>query len=222
MSLLNTRTGYTTPWHCTVAQLADGEWISAPMSEFKKDPRLELVYEDGRPFYFKEKVSDAHTPRISETSASYLQAPKQVSGYFSGRSSPGIDSGISVSSTPGSTSPRLTADKDIPTKELSTSNTNDPTSIPYGKRLIPQIMDSLAAAKPDLTVFSIATKSGDGLNFRDISAREFTSAVDKTAWWLRSQVGTPSSIQPVGYIGPRKFEKRLKPNPFLLVRALTR
>ncbi|OAA59700.1 Pyoverdine biosynthesis [Niveomyces insectorum RCEF 264] len=56
MSLLNTKTGFTTPWHCSVALMADGEWLSAPMGDFKEDPMLEVVYEDGRPSYFQEKT----------------------------------------------------------------------------------------------------------------------------------------------------------------------
>ncbi|OLN87994.1 Spore wall maturation protein DIT1-like protein 1 [Colletotrichum chlorophyti] len=55
MSLLNTKTGFTTPWHCSVALMADGEWTSAPMGDFKKEPRMELVYEDGRPSHFQER-----------------------------------------------------------------------------------------------------------------------------------------------------------------------
>ncbi|KAH7028046.1 Pyoverdine/dityrosine biosynthesis protein-domain-containing protein [Microdochium trichocladiopsis] len=54
LSLLNTKTGFTTPWHCSVALMSDGEWLSALMSDFKADPLLELVEEDGRPSYFKE------------------------------------------------------------------------------------------------------------------------------------------------------------------------
>ncbi|MCJ1283548.1 hypothetical protein MMC26_002878 [Xylographa opegraphella] len=62
MSLLNTKTGFTTPWHCSVALMADGEWLSAPMGDFKKDPKMEIVYEDGRPSYFQEKVTVCHKP----------------------------------------------------------------------------------------------------------------------------------------------------------------
>ncbi|KAF4945803.1 hypothetical protein FSARC_14358 [Fusarium sarcochroum] len=54
ISLLNTKSGFTTPWHCTVALMADGEWLSALMSDFKADRLLELVEEDGRPSYFRE------------------------------------------------------------------------------------------------------------------------------------------------------------------------
>ncbi|KAF5013928.1 hypothetical protein FDECE_103 [Fusarium decemcellulare] len=60
MSLLNTKTGFTTPWHCSVAQMADGEWLSAPMGDFQKDPKLEVVCEDGRPSYFREKAPESN------------------------------------------------------------------------------------------------------------------------------------------------------------------
>lgn len=62
MSLLNTKTGFTTPWHCSVALMADGEWISATMSDFKKDPTLEIVYENGRPSYFQQRTRGFHEP----------------------------------------------------------------------------------------------------------------------------------------------------------------
>ncbi|KAH6957910.1 Pyoverdine/dityrosine biosynthesis protein-domain-containing protein [Ilyonectria sp. MPI-CAGE-AT-0026] len=59
MSLLNTKTGFTTPWHCSVAMMADGEWISSPMGDFKDDSKFEVISEDGRPSYFKEKAVEA-------------------------------------------------------------------------------------------------------------------------------------------------------------------
>ena len=60
MSLLNTKTGFTTPWHCSVALMADGEWISGAMGDLKKDPMLEIVSENGRPSYFQERASGAY------------------------------------------------------------------------------------------------------------------------------------------------------------------
>ena len=77
MSLLNTKTGYTTPWHCSVAQMADGEWISSTMSDFQKNPKLEVVYEDGRPSYFRERV---HTPVECEVPVSYQPTPGELNG----------------------------------------------------------------------------------------------------------------------------------------------
>ncbi|KAL8774486.1 MAG: hypothetical protein Q9209_000859 [Squamulea sp. 1 TL-2023] len=72
----------------------------------------------------------------------------------------------------------------------------------YGKRLIPQILDKLAAAEPDRIIYSVAKFSDSSSDFRHISARAFAKAVDKTAWWLQNQVAKPTNIQTVGYIGP--------------------
>jgi hypothetical protein len=100
------------------------------------------------------------------------------------------------------------------------------TSQKYGSRLIPQILDSLAAAEPDRIVYSVAEFLEDGHKFREITARAFAQAVDKTAWWIQkcmkelpvssevddehkyncTEVITPK-IQPLGYIGPRKPTK---------------
>ncbi|PYI03572.1 acetyl-CoA synthetase-like protein [Aspergillus sclerotiicarbonarius CBS 121057] len=228
ISLLNTMTGFTTPWHCSVAQLANGEWISAPMGEFRKDDRLELMYEDGRPSHFRQKPSEGDTGAIIETMASYLRPAKRLnaSEYLNtalsnGTPSPAISSPGSFYSSPSvgaENSTGMTSDtQSFPDLALSGTeivredkssddSLSEPTqgtgSVPYGKRLIPQIMDSLVAADPERIVFSLTTSCGDSLGFRHISARTFCRAVDKTAWWLHGQVGKPQSIQPVAYIGP--------------------
>lgn len=80
MSLLNTKTGYTTPWHCSVALMADGEWVSGTMSDFKKDPMLEVVYEHGRPSYFQQKAGDLGGSIGGKESTSHLQASQGPSG----------------------------------------------------------------------------------------------------------------------------------------------
>ncbi|QPC69436.1 hypothetical protein HYE68_000188 [Fusarium pseudograminearum] len=70
ISLLNTKSGFTTPWHCSVALMEDGEWLSGLTIEFKADRLLELVEEDGRPSYFKEVarrrpyLTESTKPRI--------------------------------------------------------------------------------------------------------------------------------------------------------------
>lgn len=47
---------YTTPWHCSVAYMLDGQVISGMRKDFEKDDRFELVYENDRPSYFREKT----------------------------------------------------------------------------------------------------------------------------------------------------------------------
>lgn len=75
----------------------------------------------------------------------------------------------------------------------------------YGKRLIPQILDDLATSDPDRIIYSFAKSSDLSHGFQEISARTLAKAVNKTAWWLKSQVEESTEIQRVGYIGPREF-----------------
>ncbi|KAF4438010.1 ABC1 transport [Fusarium acutatum] len=73
MSLLNTKTGFTTPWHCCVALAATGEWTSAPKGEYLKDPNMKIILENGRPSYFQEIAgSDAPRTELQEPATSSL------------------------------------------------------------------------------------------------------------------------------------------------------
>ena len=78
MSLLNTKTGFTTPWHCSVALMADGEWVSAQMRDFQDDSSLEIVYEDGRPSYFKDKSIILDEPVDSKKVAAEQKALRRL------------------------------------------------------------------------------------------------------------------------------------------------
>jgi hypothetical protein len=229
ISLLNTKTGFTTPWHCSVAQLADGVWVSGPMGEMSQDSRLELVHVDGKPSHYREKLHHDSLP-ISEGNASYLQSSKSihVSQYKNGASRgaqiTSSSSEISLSSSedripesvlttpeiqsnhlfsPENSGLNITLDKGIDSI-VPREQSNGTLSIPYGRRLIPQIMDSLAANEPEMPVFSLTSLVKGSLKLKDVSARLFARAVNKTACWLRDQVGIPNGIQPVAYIGPRK------------------
>jgi hypothetical protein len=93
----------------------------------------------------------------------------------------------------------------------------------YGRRLIPQILDRLAKADPERIVYSITSFSDGFPAFKDITARDFAQAVDKTAWWLYKHLNEmdaapnsdpaqehavtrkPPKIRSLGYIGPRKY-----------------
>lgn len=219
-----------------MAQLTDGEWVSAPMGEFTKDERMELVIEDGRPMYFRQRPSS----HDGTATADYLQEAKQIN----------MSEYLSSASTSRTVSPRVSSPKnfeafspreDAMSTRASTPETNSPVTLAmadvqidtsygrdasfqgdksreldgsYGRRLIPQIMDSLAAKDPERIVFSLATARDGSLECLDVSAKTFTKAVDRLAWWIKGQVGISSSIKPVGYIGPRKnplHRSRFKP-----------
>ncbi|KLP20251.1 Uncharacterized protein LW94_10090 [Fusarium fujikuroi] len=78
-----------------------------------------------------------------------------------------------------------------------------------GRRLIPQILDDLAAAEPDRIIYSFAKSPNLSQGFRHVSARTFTKAVDKTAWLLQKELGRTSEIRAVGYIGPHDLRQIL-------------
>ncbi|KAH8651434.1 putative pyoverdine/dityrosine biosynthesis protein [Xylariales sp. PMI_506] len=55
ISLLPTDTSFTTPWHCSIGFRLDGTITSGHRSFFEADERFELVHENGRPSFFREK-----------------------------------------------------------------------------------------------------------------------------------------------------------------------
>lgn len=74
----------------------------------------------------------------------------------------------------------------------------------YGRRLLPQILDDVVSTTPDRIVYSVLNSACGSHQLKHITASAFAKAIDKTAWWLKSLVGAHSTIQPVGYIGPRE------------------
>lgn len=46
---------FTTPWHCAVAFDLDGTLRSGHRADFDADPSYDLVYEDGRPSYYRAR-----------------------------------------------------------------------------------------------------------------------------------------------------------------------
>ncbi|KAK6848812.1 pyoverdine/dityrosine biosynthesis protein [Apiospora arundinis] len=55
VSLLPTDTSFTTPWHCTIGFRLDGTTTTGHRERFEADDSWELVYEDGRPSFFRER-----------------------------------------------------------------------------------------------------------------------------------------------------------------------
>ncbi|KAI0440046.1 pyoverdine/dityrosine biosynthesis protein [Xylaria telfairii] len=77
ISLLPTKTSFTTPWHCCLAVRPDGETTTGQRADFEADSNYELVYENGRPSYFREK-SDL----FSWTSGEVSCAPLYPAGWL--------------------------------------------------------------------------------------------------------------------------------------------
>jgi hypothetical protein len=106
LSLLNTKTGFTTPWHCSVALMANGEWLSSPKGDFEQDTTLRIIEEEGRPSFFRQEIT------ASEQKDQQPQAP--VSGASTGeestnqRSSHGNDNLVGVRTSKGSSTAETT------------------------------------------------------------------------------------------------------------------
>jgi hypothetical protein len=194
MSLLDTKTGYTTPWHCSIAQMADGQWISAPMGDFKENPLMEVVYEDGRPSYFRETrlATPPITPQVQSVAASVTDEPVSE------------PEAACMCNHSAAEAPAKEQSETKPVVTASDTQTVTTVSNEYGERLIPHILDDLAATDPNRVIFSVAKSSDISQGLQEISALNMAKAVNKTAWWLHNQVGKGSSPKTVGYIGPRK------------------
>lgn len=54
-----TESSYTTPWHCAVAYKSDGTITTAKRADFDNDDAYELVYENDRPSYYREKSASS-------------------------------------------------------------------------------------------------------------------------------------------------------------------
>lgn len=190
------------------------------MGEFQNDSRLELVYEDGNPSYFKEKPrDDSSAPAISESWATFMPA-KKISPASNGSSTPSSlsDAGSSTHrdssaspppqlKTSGYTTPSLSSNASEMQDGNATKNLVLGASSPsrdYGKRLLPQIIDGLAVSHPDQIIFSLSSIEKKILTLQDVTIGQFAKAIDKTAWWLEKTIGKQDRIQPIAYIGPRK------------------
>ncbi|KAI2629000.1 hypothetical protein GGS21DRAFT_526933 [Xylaria nigripes] len=74
--------------------------------------------------------------------------------------------------------------------------------VDFGRRLLPQVVDSYAQTDPD-KVYASFPKSANGLagGFRDITIRKLAAVVNRLSWWLEETIGT-GNLDAIGYIGP--------------------
>jgi hypothetical protein len=57
--------------------MANGDWMSAPMGDFKENPKMKIVEENGRPSYFREMTEEEFLEdrRQAEETARLLEKP---------------------------------------------------------------------------------------------------------------------------------------------------
>lgn len=71
----------------------------------------------------------------------------------------------------------------------------------YGARLLPQVVDQLAASDPTRVYASIPVSSDLSAGFRDVTILNMAAAVDSFAWWLESHIGRSSQFETLSYMG---------------------
>jgi hypothetical protein len=110
LSLLNTRTGFTTPWHCSVALMATGEWLSAPKGDLEQDTTLRVVEEDGRPSFFRQEITSAYQKDKEAQSHASAVFAEDIAGDESSnqRLSHGNDTLVGVRTSKGSSTAETT------------------------------------------------------------------------------------------------------------------
>ena len=74
----------------------------------------------------------------------------------------------------------------------------------YGRRLIPTVVDEMAASTPD-HVYAMIPRSqdfSDGLD--NVTSRDLASAVNRAAFWIEHNLGRGVDFETIAYIGPSK------------------
>jgi len=72
----------------------------------------------------------------------------------------------------------------------------------YGSRLLPQVLDDLAASKPERIYASLPKTFNLKDGFRDVTVLQISRAVNAIAWWLEKEIGRSSTFETVSYLGP--------------------
>ena len=79
---------------------------------------------------------------------------------------------------------------------------NPEISLNCGKRLLPAVVDEIAATEPNRIFSSIQETSNIIDGFKDINYHDCARAVNSCAWWLKRELGTRPEPQVLFYLGP--------------------
>ncbi|KAF2665440.1 acetyl-CoA synthetase-like protein [Microthyrium microscopicum] len=65
----------------------------------------------------------------------------------------------------------------------------------YGKRLIPAVIDQIAADDPDRLCYIVPESNFSST--RNVTFKDFSNAIDGMAWWLQANLGIPKERKPL-------------------------
>ena len=86
------------------------------------------------------------------------------------------------------------------TQSKMSQATNPPVNA--GKRLLPVLIDEIAASDPERVFASMPQTNDPSAGFRDVTFVHLSKAIDRCSWWVKEQLGCSNSFETVAYIGP--------------------
>lgn len=77
--------------------------------------------------------------------------------------------------------------------------------VEYGRRLLPTIIDEIAALDPNREIYSIPIGSTAAEGFKSVNMRDFANAISRASNLIDGMLGRSTSFETLGYIGPSKY-----------------
>ena len=71
--------------------------------------------------------------------------------------------------------------------------------IPYGNRLLPQLVDGFAEDEPGKLIGLIAKSSDISEGFTKVTFKDLSNAVNHIAWWIQTRIG-PAQGRTISYM----------------------
>lgn len=84
---------------------------------------------------------------------------------------------------------------------ITNGEANGSSEPAYGKRLIVQTVEDLAACEPDRVWATYSLGQDIDGGFRDLTTKQLANAVNKVAWWLDGNIGRSDSFEVLAYVG---------------------
>lgn len=73
--------------------------------------------------------------------------------------------------------------------------------IPWGRRLLPTIVDEVAETNPSRPFATIALTANVANGFRDVTFKEIANGVDSMAYFLQERFGKSQNFETLCYLG---------------------
>ena len=78
-------------------------------------------------------------------------------------------------------------------------------NVPYGQRLLPQVVDETSERTPNKLYCLIARSADLTQGFREVTVRDVAAAVNYMAWWIERQIGKSQEFEAIAYMASHMF-----------------